>query len=229
MPLTKPDLWKSIEDLRHWQLRRSVALRRAAPRKRTAGTAPYTAGVIREYKCFIYALCVSGEALSPSPDVDKAWHLHLIHTKDYWRHFCRVLGQEIHHQPFAEEDSDERHRRNQRRAMDILAAEFDEVTSTAIWSLNPRPVSLRLPGCWSQSPIRHSPSSSHSRRRRSAGLRAWGSSFVAPRLAATGTGFLSVRLPVRLLGRVCRQGKADGGAGCGDAGSDGDGGCGGGD
>ncbi|RWO35001.1 MAG: hypothetical protein EOS10_01570 [Mesorhizobium sp.] len=38
--------------------------------------------------------------LTPSREVDEAWHLHLVYTRSYWNNFCRgVLGRDIHHEP----------------------------------------------------------------------------------------------------------------------------------
>jgi hypothetical protein len=60
----------------------------------------YSLRVIEEYKRFMFLLCVTEEALTPSDEVDQAWHLHLIYTRSYWGAFCgRVLEREIHHGP----------------------------------------------------------------------------------------------------------------------------------
>ncbi|RWO26485.1 hypothetical protein [Mesorhizobium sp.] len=56
--------------------------------------------VVEEYKKFVYLMCVSDEMLTPSQEVDEAWHLHLVYTRSYWDNFCRgVLGRDIHHEP----------------------------------------------------------------------------------------------------------------------------------
>lgn len=55
---------------------------------------------IHEYKKFMFLLCVSGEPLTPSDEVDQVWHLHLIYSKLYWEDFCtKVLERPIHHNP----------------------------------------------------------------------------------------------------------------------------------
>ncbi len=60
----------------------------------------YSQRVIEEYKRFMFLLCVTNEPLTPSDQVDQAWHLHLIHTRSYWKEFCAtVLEREIHHGP----------------------------------------------------------------------------------------------------------------------------------
>lgn len=60
----------------------------------------YTQDVIEEYKKFIFLCCISDSPITPSDQVDQAWHLHMIYTKSYWIDFCKnTLGQEIHHNP----------------------------------------------------------------------------------------------------------------------------------
>jgi hypothetical protein len=50
-------------------------------------------------------LCArSDKVLSPPPDVDKAWHAFLLHSRDY-EAYCRDrFGKVIHHQPSGEPD-----------------------------------------------------------------------------------------------------------------------------
>jgi len=56
--------------------------------------------VIHEYKRFAILAMTAGHPVSPSGDVDQAWHLHLTYTRSYWNHFCReVLRAELHHAP----------------------------------------------------------------------------------------------------------------------------------
>ena len=53
-----------------------------------------TQRVIREYKRFAFLAIAAGHLVTPSDPVDQAWHLHLIYTKSYGKHFCgEVLGQ----------------------------------------------------------------------------------------------------------------------------------------
>ena len=43
---------------------------------------------------------VAEHEVTPSEDVDEAWHLHLIYTRSYWDGLCRtVLGRPLHHVP----------------------------------------------------------------------------------------------------------------------------------
>lgn len=60
----------------------------------------YAIRVIREYKKFLYLSVVYKQMLTPSEDVDQAWHLHMIYTDSYWIDLCKnTLGTKFHHNP----------------------------------------------------------------------------------------------------------------------------------
>lgn len=60
----------------------------------------YSVRVFAEYKRFIYLICISERPLTPSDQVDQAWHLHLLYTRSYWSDLCdKTLGRMIHHGP----------------------------------------------------------------------------------------------------------------------------------
>ncbi|MGI9241573.1 MAG: TIGR04222 domain-containing membrane protein [Verrucomicrobiales bacterium] len=60
----------------------------------------YAQRVLREYKRFAYLAMVAGHPVTPSDQVDQAWHLHMIYTKSYWDEFCKgILGSPLHHSP----------------------------------------------------------------------------------------------------------------------------------
>ena len=65
---------------------------------------------IEEYKRFCFLAATVDHPVTPSDQVDQAWHLHLTYTRDYWERFCpEVLGRPLHHGPTAG-GSDEQHR-----------------------------------------------------------------------------------------------------------------------
>ena len=46
----------------------------------------------------MFLAVVAGHTVSPSVEVDQAWHLHLVYMQSYWREFCgEVLQQPVHH------------------------------------------------------------------------------------------------------------------------------------
>ncbi|MGB1235350.1 MAG: glycine-rich domain-containing protein [Planktomarina sp.] len=58
------------------------------------------ANVLREYKRFIYLVATSqGARRVPSKAVDEVWHLHMMHSRDYWDVFCAIIGRPLHHTP----------------------------------------------------------------------------------------------------------------------------------
>ncbi|MEO1049110.1 MAG: hypothetical protein AAFX87_00675 [Bacteroidota bacterium] len=60
----------------------------------------YAIRVVYEYKKFMFLICVSDHPLTPSDQVDQAWHLHLIYTHSYWADFCQnTINRQIHHGP----------------------------------------------------------------------------------------------------------------------------------
>lgn len=63
-------------------------------------TASFTERVILEYKKFLFLCATSSRPVTPSDEVDQAWHLHLVYTKSYWNDLCKnILGKDIHHNP----------------------------------------------------------------------------------------------------------------------------------
>ncbi|HEX9620845.1 MAG TPA: TIGR04222 domain-containing membrane protein [Polyangiaceae bacterium] len=60
----------------------------------------YTARVIDEYKRFLFLAAAAGHEVTPSEQVDQAWHLHLVYTESYWQGLCgEVLRRPLHHGP----------------------------------------------------------------------------------------------------------------------------------
>jgi len=56
--------------------------------------------IIDEYRKFVFLCCVSKGQMSPSPNVDLAWHLHLTYTRSYWTDLCEnTINRDLHHEP----------------------------------------------------------------------------------------------------------------------------------
>ncbi len=56
--------------------------------------------VVAEYRRFVFLAAVAGHPVTPSDEVDQAWHLHLVYTRSYWDDLCgEVLGFPLHHGP----------------------------------------------------------------------------------------------------------------------------------
>jgi hypothetical protein len=62
--------------------------------------AKYALRVVEEYKKFVYLAMVAGHEVTPSEQVDQAWHMHLTYTRSYWDKLCgETLGRPLHHGP----------------------------------------------------------------------------------------------------------------------------------
>ena len=60
----------------------------------------FAAAVVQEYKKFLWLAMKAGHPVTPSDEVDQAWHLHLVYTESYWDDLCRdILGKPLHHGP----------------------------------------------------------------------------------------------------------------------------------
>ncbi len=61
---------------------------------------PFAARVVAEYKRFVFLAMRAGHPVTPSDEVDQAWHQHLCYTRSYWDALCgEVLGAPLHHGP----------------------------------------------------------------------------------------------------------------------------------
>ncbi|MCP4379910.1 MAG: hypothetical protein GY798_00530 [Hyphomicrobiales bacterium] len=97
--ITDPDLWRRIKahDIDDPDADFTFTDRLAAEQGWTRG---FARRVIEEYRRFVYLACVGQREVTPSRQVDEAWHLHLTYTRDYWSRFCAdVLGRPLHHGP----------------------------------------------------------------------------------------------------------------------------------
>lgn len=56
--------------------------------------------VVLEYKKFVHLAATCSHPVTPSDEVDRAWHLHLVYTRSYWNELCGgILGFQLHHGP----------------------------------------------------------------------------------------------------------------------------------
>lgn len=91
--------------------------------------------VIGEYLRFCYLAMTAGHQVTPSDQVDQAWHLHLTYSRDYWQRFCpEILGGELHHGPTAGGQT-ERARYYEQYAQTLASYEeaFGEAPPPDIW------------------------------------------------------------------------------------------------
>ena len=56
--------------------------------------------VVEEYRRFLYLALRAGHSVTPSDEVDQAWHLHLVYSRSYWDELCdQLLQHRLHHGP----------------------------------------------------------------------------------------------------------------------------------
>jgi uncharacterized protein (TIGR04222 family) len=79
----------------------AVALPFAARLARENGwSRVYAERVVNEYKRYIFLAVTAGRPMTPSEEVDQAWHLHLAYSKSYWTQMCgNLLKTPLHHNP----------------------------------------------------------------------------------------------------------------------------------
>ena len=90
--------------------------------------------VVAEYLRFVWLAVSCGHPVTPSDDVDRAWHLHLCYTRSYWIELCeQTLGRPLHHGPTrGGGNEDAKYRDWYSRTLESYCAKFGE-TPKDIW------------------------------------------------------------------------------------------------
>ena len=103
---------------------------------RDVGWSPaFASAVCREYLRFIYLAMIADGAVTPSEEVDQAWHLHLVYTRSYWDDLCgKVLKRPLQHGPTkGGSEEDHRYFDQYRRTLELYEREFGEKPREDIW------------------------------------------------------------------------------------------------
>ena len=131
------DLWNRIVD--HSFDAPEAELTFAGKLAESAGWSPvFTRKAISEYLRFVYLTQLRLGAVTPSVAVDRVWHAHLTHTRNYWDEFCaKTLGRVLHHDPGTKSSDAARHAEQYRRTHALYEREFGAAPPADIW---PRPV-----------------------------------------------------------------------------------------
>lgn len=96
---------------------------------------PFARRVFGEYKRFLFLAMEAGHPVTPSDEVDQAWHLHMVYTRSYWDDLCaRVLGRPLHHGPTRGGTAEGRKFEDwYARTLESYRRLFDEPPPTDIW------------------------------------------------------------------------------------------------
>lgn len=99
MNLTDDPLWSKLQSFELDVTGDSLTFTRRLAREN--GWSPdFAARVVEEYRRFLFLAMRAGHPVTPSDEVDQAWHLHLVYTRSYWDELCgEVLGRPLHHGP----------------------------------------------------------------------------------------------------------------------------------
>ena len=101
-------------------------------------TLGYALAVTEEYRRFLVLTQVAGQAVSPSPDVDEAWHLHLTRTAHYTALCAALFGCFLHHEPARAGEGD-RHRDMYRETLAAYRQAFGFRAPPVLWPQPGRP------------------------------------------------------------------------------------------
>lgn len=96
----------------------------------------YANRVITEYKKFVFLSAVSGKSLTPSDEVDQAWHMHMIYSRSYWVEMCGEIlnGFMLHHGPTKGGKAEaERFNNQYQYTLDLYYEVFFEKAPSDIW------------------------------------------------------------------------------------------------
>jgi hypothetical protein len=87
------------------------------------------AEAIRRYKNFLILIAkYPDHLLAPAPDMDEAWHNHILFTQEYARSCKEIFGDYLHHTPAQSSCEEEKKRMKdaQRHTADLYQQEFGE-------------------------------------------------------------------------------------------------------
>jgi uncharacterized protein (TIGR04222 family) len=91
--------------------------------------------VVDEYRRFVFLAVASGQEVTPSDEVDQAWHMHLTYSRSYWRELCgKILGTPLHHGPTRGTPSDaDRHRQQYVGTLAMYEQTFGNPPPSDVW------------------------------------------------------------------------------------------------
>ncbi len=134
MALKNSELWHKIQKFSFDAPNASLSMSRRLARENSWSTA-FANRVIDEYRKFTYLACISDQTVTPSDEVDQAWHLHLTYTRNYWDQFCGViLERALHHEPTrGGSDEDQKYERFYNDTLELYEKEFGHKPPMDIW------------------------------------------------------------------------------------------------
>ena len=134
MNSTQRELWIRLEAFGFDEPGTTLTFARRLARE-NGWTHAFAENVITEYRRFVFLAMEAGHPVSPSEEVDQAWHLHLTYTQSYWQRLCgEVLGRRLHHNPTkGGADEAAKFDGQYRRTLESYRRLFGEEPPAAIW------------------------------------------------------------------------------------------------
>lgn len=99
-------------------------------------TNEYTIKLMTEYERFMI-LRANFDNISPSDNIDKLWHFHILSTQKYAEYCINKFGRIIHHNPLDALDQKKRNERLQNTIM-YYKKKFGEFKYPEIWNIKPK-------------------------------------------------------------------------------------------
>lgn len=134
---SQPEIQALWEKLERFQFQTNPVVLDFATRlaRENGWSRAYAARVIIEYRRFLLLTQHAGHPVTPSEDVDQAWHLHMVYTRSYWETLCRdILGRPLHHEPTAGgADEGAKFHRQYERTLESYERLFGQPAPADIW------------------------------------------------------------------------------------------------
>jgi hypothetical protein len=90
---------EKLKSLNLW----SIAAYLTDSKKGCGWTLEQACRAIERYKTFLFISFLYPQLLLvPTPEIDRVWHVHILHTRQYYNDCHRVFGRFIHHEPDSE-------------------------------------------------------------------------------------------------------------------------------
>lgn len=134
MTQSHSELWRHLEAFELDDPAASLTFTQRLARE-NGWDAPFARRVVQEYKRFVFLAMTAGHEVTPSDEVDQAWHLHLTYTRSYWGELCgEVLARPLHHGPTRGGKAEgDRFEDQYERTLESYRAAFGEPAPADIW------------------------------------------------------------------------------------------------
>jgi len=135
--MKKPELWKRISKFQIDDSGSSFTFTQRLARE-NGWSIEYSIRVVDEYKKFLYLAMTSSVSVTPSDEVDQAWHLHMLYTESYWDELCgKVLEREIGHGPTKGGNSERvKYNDQYNKTLALYKSEFGVDAPEDIWQMH---------------------------------------------------------------------------------------------